>query len=128
MGIAGQKFTGYWVRSKDITYADTGTSVGLSVPANTYVTQVLIDVTTAFSTSGYADIGDGDDADGWAKAADILLSDGTTFIRIDTGGAAYAAAGGKGYTSADTIDVHINDSTSGSLFIAAHFVPLNDID
>ena len=122
------RFTSYWVRSRDITYADTGSSAGIDVPANTFVKQVILDVTSAFSTGGSVNVGDGDDADGWIKAADILISDGTVMLRVDTGGANYAAWGGKGYTTADTIDVHITDSTSGSLFIAAEFLPLADLD
>ncbi len=130
MAFAGNpKFNSYWVRSRDITYADTSTtSAGIAVPANTFVARVILDVTTAFTTGGYVNVGDGDDADGWMKAADMLISDGTTMVRIDTGGANYAAWGGKGYTSADTIDVHIMDSTAGSLFIAAELVPLADVD
>jgi len=130
MAFSGnRRFTGYWVRSRDITYADTATtSAGIAVPANTFVKQVISKVTVAFTTGGYVDVGDGDDADGWIANVQMLVSDGTLALRTGTGGASLYAEAGRGYLTADTIDVHINDSTAGSLFIAAEFVPLGDMD
>ena len=122
-------FTGYWVRSRDITYADTGTTVGaISVPAGTFVAQVISKVTVAFTTGGYVDVGDGSDPDGWIANVQALVSDGTLAIRTGTGGASLYAEAGKGYLTADTIDVQLVDSTAGSLFIAAHLVPLAEVD
>lgn len=127
MAFAGNpRFNGYWVRSRDITYADTGSSAGISVPAKTFVRDVIFEVTTAFTTGGYFQVGDGDDADGWVTSTGALISDGTTMLRTDTGGSIYSLHG-KGYLTADTIDVDVHDSTAGSLFIAAYFVPIADM-
>ena len=130
MAFSGNpNFTGYWTRSRDITYADTGTTVGaINVPANTFVAHVISKVTAAFSTGGYVDIGDGDDPDGWITNIQTLVSDGTLAIRTGTGGSSVYAYAGKGYLTADTIDVQPVESTAGSLFIAAYLLPLGDMD
>jgi hypothetical protein len=130
MAFAGNpKFDGYWIRSRDITYADTGTTVGaITIPANTFVQRVIGKVTAAFSTGGYVDVGDGDDPDGWIPAIQALVSDGTLAVRGGSSGAVYVANGGKGFLTADTIDVQLVDSTAGSYFVAAYMVPLGDMD
>ena len=130
MAFSGNpKFEGYWVRSGDVTFAATGTTVGaIDVPANTFVAQVISKVTVAFSTGGYVDVGDGSDLDGWITNVQLLASDGTLALRTGTGGASLYALTGKGYLTADTIDVQLVDSTSGSVFIAAYMLPLGDMD
>jgi hypothetical protein len=112
----------YWLRSRDITHADTGTTVGaISVPAQTWVDRVVSVVTVAFQTGGYVDVGDGTDPDGWITSTGMLVSDGTLALRADTSG---AYRSGKGYITADTIDVQLVDSTSGHMYIMAHMLPL----
>jgi hypothetical protein len=121
------KFTSYWVRSRDITYADNGTTVGaIYVPSHTFVSKVIAHVETAFSATGTVDCGDGTDPDGWIDT--LQMSAAAVGIKLGTGGdSAYWTAQGKGYTSADTIDVYVADGTSGSLFIMAELVPFYDI-
>jgi len=125
--MANDRFTSYWVRSRDITYADTGTTVGaISVPADTFVSKVIAHIETAFSATGTVDCGDGTDPDGWID--NLQMSAANTGIKLGTGGdSAYWTAAGKGYTAADTIDVYVDDNTSGSLFIMAELVPFADV-
>ena len=125
--VARQKFTSYWVRSRDITHADNAVTVGaIEVPAYTFVNQVVALVETAFSATGTVDCGDGDDPDGWIDT--LQMSGSVAGFKQGTGGdSAYWSADGKGYTTADTIDVYVADGTSGSLFIMAELVPFSDI-
>lgn len=123
--MANPTFTSYWVRSRDITAAgDTGTTVGaIEVPAQTFVSRVLGYIETAFSVTGTVDCGDGTDPDGWID--NLQMSAGQTGFKQGTGGhSAYWIADGKGYTSADTIDVYVDDNTSGSMFVLAELVPI----
>ena len=125
--VAAQKFTSYWVRSRDITYADAATTVGaISVPAKSFVTNVLAYVEDTWDTvgSGTIDCGDGTDPDGWIDG--LQLSGGVAGTYIGTGGhSAYYT--GKYYASADTIDVYTDSATNGSLFIMAEIVEYGDI-
>ena len=124
---AGQRFTSYWVRSRDITYADATTTVGaIEVPAKCYVDKVLAVVETTWDTVGAGTIncGDGTDPDGWIDG--LQLSGGALGVYVGTGGhSAYYT--GKVYTTADTIDVYTDSATNGSLFIMAHITEYGDI-
>ncbi len=126
MTYINRNFNGYWVRSRDITYADDTVTVGaIAVPANTYVQKVIAYIETAFSTGGSVDCGDGTDPDGWIDTTQMSASN--TGVKIGTGGDSAFYITGKGYTTADTIDVYVADKTSGSMFIAAYLVPLADV-
>lgn len=119
------RFTAYWLQSRVITAAaDTGTTLGaIEVPADTFVSQVVAYVKTAFSATGTVDVGDGSNTAGWLPSAQLA----PTVVGFKTGtrgGNAYSSTGGKGYTSADTIDVQVYDNTSGSLFIMAELIPM----
>jgi hypothetical protein len=126
--VAAQKFTSYWVRSRDITYADAATTVGaISVPANSYVDKVIAVVQSTWDTvgAGTIDCGDGSDPDGWIDG--LQLSGGVVGVYIGTGGHSVYYTG-KAYTTADTIDVYTDSGTRGSLFIMARITEFGDID
>lgn len=125
--MAGDRITSYWVRSRDITYADNTATVGaIAVPAYTFVNHVFAVIETAFSATGTVDCGDGTDPDGWID--NLQMSAAQTGWKAGTGGdSAYWTANGKGYTTADTIDVYVADGTSGSMFIIAELVPFADL-
>lgn len=94
----------------------------LAIPANTLVMNVKVKFLTAMlGTSGTLDIGDGTTADGWDAAIDAKTAAGTfTHSVIGTDTYAVAAAQGKFYAAADTIDVKIKaihaDATAGAKF------------
>lgn len=81
-----------------------GTIELLKVPAGAFVRSVAIYIATVEDSAATLTIGDGSDVDGFlagidATSAGLVVSDKP----INT--AAYAAAGGKVYTTADTIDL-----------------------
>ena len=73
----------------------------IRVPANTLVTHVALNVTTAEGGTLTIDVGDGDDPDGFLDGVNA----NTTAAYITDAGGAAALAHGKFYTAADTIDV-----------------------
>lgn len=72
----------------------------IRVPANTLVTNVALEVTTAEGGTLTIDVGDGDDPDGFLDGVNANAT--AAYIPV-AGTAAYEQ--GKYYTSADTIDV-----------------------
>ena len=72
----------------------------IRVPANTLVTNVALNVTTAEGGTLTIDVGDGDDPDGYLDGVNANAA--AAYIPVD-GTAAFAQ--GKYYTAADTIDV-----------------------
>ena len=72
----------------------------IKVPANTLVTNVALNVTTAEGGTLTIDVGDGDDPDGYLDGVNANAT--AAYIPVD-GTAAFAQ--GKYYTAADTIDV-----------------------
>ena len=72
----------------------------IKVPANTLVTNVALNVTTAEGGTLTIDVGDGDDPDGFL---DGVNANATAAYLPVAGTAAYEQ--GKYYTAADTIDV-----------------------
>ncbi len=78
-------------------------------PANVLVTDVIVEITTVSGVaSSTLDIGDGSDTDGWDAA---ISANALATIKGD-GAYSRQTAGGKIYTSADTIDVLIKAATS----------------
>lgn len=73
----------------------------IRVPANTLVTNVALNVTTAEGGTLTIDVGDGTDPDGYLDG--VNANTAAAYI-TDAGGAA-ALAHGKFYTAEDTIDV-----------------------
>ena len=72
----------------------------IRVPANTYVTNVALNVTTAEGGTLTVDVGDGDNPDGYLDGVNA----NTTAAYLTVAGTdAYES--GKFYTAADTIDV-----------------------
>ena len=119
---------GKWVRSREITSADTGSTVAiLDVPAGTLIPPhgICIVVTTAFEGGTPSlDIGDGDDTDGWIDTTAITEATAATYADVD---AAYAAAG-KYYSAADTIDAVVSASlTAGAAYVFANMIPVADV-
>ncbi len=76
----------------------TGALELISVPADTFVAWVQLNVLTAEGSSVALIIGDGDDPNGWMEAGAL----NTTGLQINAG--AFPTANGKVYTTADTID------------------------
>lgn len=76
----------------------------LTIPAGTFVLNVTAEVETVDDAGTY-DIGDGDTPAGW------IANDTMEDANVALGGGAYAAAGGKLYAAADTIDIVPNDAT-----------------
>lgn len=72
----------------------------IKVPANTLVTNVALNVTTAEGGTLTIDVGDGDDPDGFLDGVNANAT--AAYIPV-AGTAAYEQ--GKYYTAADTIDV-----------------------
>lgn len=120
--------TGHWVRSRQISNADTGTTVAIiDVPAGTFIPPhgIAIVVETAFAGGTPSlDIGDGDDPDGWIDTTAITEATPATYADVD---AAYAAAG-KYYSAADTIDAVVSASlTAGEAYVFAYLIPVADV-
>jgi hypothetical protein len=72
----------------------------IRVPANTLVTNVALEVTTAEGGTLTIDVGDGDDPDGFLDG--VNANTAAAYLPV-AGTAAYEQ--GKYYTAADTIDV-----------------------
>ena len=133
MGDSGLQYgiRGHWVRSRQITYADTGTTVAIiDVPAGTYIPPygVGIVVETLFDGGTPSlDIGDGDTADGWIDSTDITEVTAATYAGTEANTGAYAQAG-KYYSAADTIDAVVSASlTAGEAYVFAHLIPVSDV-
>lgn len=81
----------------------------LAIPADTLVTSVILEVTTVSGVaSSTIDIGDGDDADGW----DATVDANSTGLTNGDGAFCMQTAGGKLYTTADTIDMTVNTASA----------------
>jgi hypothetical protein len=94
---AATVITGVFDASKrNLTSGDSAAVV--TIPANTFVHNVAIEVLTADATQT-ADVGDGDITDGWGE--DLSLADLATVMDED----ADLNVSGKFYSAADTIDV-----------------------
>jgi hypothetical protein len=99
-------------RNTDETYAL------FSVPIDTFVMEVACAITTAFTTNGSLQVGDGSDSDGWLT--DTAMEPATTNVAGKFTGTnedtAAGYSGGKIYNAADTIDLY---TEAGSATIAA---------
>lgn len=116
------------VRSREITYADTGTTVpAVDVPAGWVVPPygVTVVVETALSGGTPAiDVGDGDNDDGWIDNTDVTEGTAGAYSGTEANTGAYAQAG-KHYSSVDTIDVTLSASlTAGVLYLLVQMFPL----
>lgn len=123
--------TGRWVRSRQITYADTGTTVPIiDVPAGTLIPPkgVVCVVTTLFSGgSPLIDIGDGDNTDGWIDQTDITAGTVGTYSGDETSTAAYID-NGRYYSSADTIDAIVSAGlAAGEAYVFAYMINVSDV-
>lgn len=130
MGSSTEQYglIGRWVRSRQITASDTGTTVAiLDVPAYTLIPPqgAVIVVTTLFAGGTPSlDIGDGDDTDGWIDTTAITEATAATYADVD---AAYAEAG-KYYSAADTIDAVVSASlTAGEAYVFVYMIDVSDV-
>ena len=130
MGSASAQYLlkGHWVRSKQITEADTGTTKAiLNVPAGTLIPPhgIVIVVETLFAGGTPSlDIGDGSDTDGWIDTTAITEASTGTYADVD---AAYAVTG-KYYSAADTIDAVVSASlTAGEAYVFAYLLDVSDV-
>jgi hypothetical protein len=95
----------------------------IRVPANTLVTHVALNVTTAEGGTLTIDVGDGTDPDGYIDGVD---ANATAAYINDAGGAA-ALAHGKFYTAADTIDVTtVNAADAAVMTLTAMMVDCSE--
>lgn len=83
--------------------AATDTLEVIKIPANTLVTSVALNVTTAEGGTLTIDVGDGDDPDGYLDGANANTT--AAYITSPSAGTPTGLADGKYYTAADTIDV-----------------------
>lgn len=79
----------------------------IKVPANTLVTSVALNVTTAEGATLTVDIGDGDDVDGYIDGVN-----GNAAAAYLTVAGTDAYESGKYYTAADTIDITLNNAAA----------------
>ena len=82
----------------------------ISIPANTWVYMVAVTMDTVSDAINDVNIGDGTDTSGYIDAID-MTSTGTS-TNLITSTYSIATAGGKIYTSADTIDAEIIGSVA----------------
>ena len=82
----------------------------IRVPANTLVTNVALNVTTAEGGTLTVDVGDGDNPDGYI---DGVNANATAAYLTVAGTDAFEA--GKYYTAADTIDIVLNNAADAAV-------------
>ena len=82
----------------------------IKVPANTLVTHVALNVTTAEGGTLTVDVGDGDNPDGYL---DGVNANATAAYLTVAGTDAFEA--GKFYTAADTIDIVLNNAADAAV-------------
>ncbi len=82
----------------------------IKVPAQTLVTHVALEVTTAEGGTLTVDVGDGDNPDGYI---DGVNANATAAYLTVAGTDAYEA--GKFYTAADTIDIVLNNAADAAV-------------
>ena len=82
----------------------------IKVPAQTLVTHVALEVTTAEGGTLTVDVGDGDNTDGYL---DGVNANATAAYLTVAGTDAYEA--GKYYTAADTIDIVLNNAADAAV-------------
>jgi len=85
----------------------------LQIPANTFVSGVVVEVMTVDSGNTF-DVGDGDDIDGYHDAIDATSAVVTMSTLLLTEGAPNTVTGyraGKTYLAADSIDVKVLGQT-----------------
>ena len=82
----------------------------IRIPANTYVTSVALNVTTAEGGTLTVDVGDGVNPDGYL---DGVNANATAAYLTVAGTDAYES--GKYYTAADTIDIVLNNAADAAV-------------
>lgn len=110
----------------DVALAAQGVYALVNVAANTFVLDVFSNVDIAFTASVTLDIGDGTDADGWLATAKVAPQAAVTsgLVKRTSKATAEAFAGGKLYTTADTIDVTVGgaDVAAGELEVIVMYI------
>ena len=87
----------------------------LDIPANMFVLNVFSKIKTAsVATTLTAEVGDGDDPNGWDASIDLEGAAGTVGYAIG-GTDAYSTTNGRLYSAADTIDLVLTVSAITSL-------------
>jgi len=99
------------------TNADASTVVqALDIPAGTQVFNVWLEIVTAEGGTLTCTVGDGDGADSFEGEADLNATAGT--VTYGAGGTdAYVTAGGKFYSSADTIDLTLSANAADTAVV-----------
>ena len=96
----------------------------VSVPAQTFVHQVMVQVVTAEGATCTAKVGDGVDDDGFDASTNLNATAGTVTNGVP-GTDAYLTAGGRPYTSADTIDLTLGNNAATAvvdIFVVMSFM------
>ena len=94
--------TGYYDATKRNMTVDLDTMEVLNIPAGTVIHNVVLEVITGETTATPTiNVGDGTDPNGWVAGA--VTSAAGKFL----GAGAYVVAGGKIYTTADTLDLEM---------------------
>jgi len=131
MGATSAQYavSGKWVRSRQFTYANPGTTVAvLDIPAGTMIPPfgVICYVKTAWAGGTPSiDVGDSD-TDGWVDTTNVTET--TIGAYGGTASAATYNDNGKIYTSADSLDVTLAaSSTAGAGYVFAYLIDVSDI-
>ncbi len=125
------------LHAKTVSYSDFDASTDIvqlfTIPANSFIRDVFVVVTTAFNaaTTNVLVVGDGTDPDGYIGANDVNEASAAVVgsaISTDGSGAYVAKAVRPFYSSADTLDVTYtwtgDDPTAGQATIIAEIVTL----
>jgi len=129
------------IEARKFTYLDfkasgsftTGNVIQLiDIPANSFIREVILKVTTAFNaaTTNVLLVGDGTDDDGYMASGEVE----ETAVKVssnranDVAGVYSVKSAGPFYTSADTLDVRYNftgaDPTAGEAVLIAEIVTI----
>ena len=115
--------------SAEVAFGDTSPVTIFDIPANTYVANVVLFVTTAWAgTSPTLDVGISGDADGWVDNQDV--TQGTTGpYKGTSGNGASLVTNGQLYTSATQIIVTIGGTnlTAGACRVQLEYSPWNGL-
>lgn len=125
------------LHAKTVAYSDFAASADVvqlfTIPANSFIRNVWVVVTTAFNagTTNVLEVGDGSDPDGYINAGDLDESSTSvigTALSTDGEGAYMAKAARPFYSSADTLDVLYTYTgtapTAGQATVIAEIVTL----
>lgn len=117
--------------SKTIDFAQQNLSAGssdilniMSIPADTWVKEILVNVVTAETASGTIDIGDGTDADFFGNG---LFIDATGYVAPALTASATWNAGSLDIGEREASTVTVNGAALGDYVMVSHSVDVSDL-